>query len=338
MKKLMSLLLISALCLTSITAKAPKKAKKVKGPSIAVFVPGIMADSPTYDKLAKGVQSGVEEFNEGKTDTEKAKVYILEAGTNQAEWQQKLTSLAAEMKYDVIISSNPSLPDLALPVLEQFPNQKFILLDATCEGNPNIATVCYNQYQQAYVTGYIAGLMSKNHKVALISAQDYPVMNNIIYPYYAKGAADAVPGTTSEYRVVGNWYDATKGAEIADAVYKAGVDVILPICGGASQGVLASAVNNKIHVAWFDANGFTKNPGTVISSTVLKQEVMSKESTIAFLEGKTEWGTAKMVGMEEGYVEFVQDSPAYIETVPSDIRARMSKLIEDILAGKVKIN
>ena len=138
--------------------------------------------------------------------------------------------------------------------------------------------------------------------------------------------------------VIGILFAATKGAEIADAVYKAGVDVILPICGGASQGVLASAVNNKIHVAWFDANGFTKNPGTVISSTVLKQEVMSKESTIAFLEGKTEWGTAKMVGMEEGYVEFVQDNPAYIETVPSDIRARMSKLIEDILTGKVKIN
>ena len=331
MKKIFFALCASLLMFTSCTSK------KSSAPSIAVFVPGIMADSPTYDKLAKGVLAGVEEYNQNKSAAEKVQVYILEAGTNQAEWQQKLTSLAAEQKYDVIISSNPSLPDLALPILEQFPSQKFILMDATCAGNPNIATVCYNQAQQAYVTGYIAGLMSKSHKIALVSAQDYPVMNNIIFPNYAKGAADAFKGTTADYRVVGNWYDATKGAEITDAVCKTGVDVVLPICGGAAQGVLASAVNNNIHVAWFDANGFTKNKGTVIASTELKQEVMSKESTLAFLEGKTEWGTAKTVGMEQGYIVFVQDDEGYKEAVPEDVRAKMSALVEDIISGKLKI-
>jgi len=331
MKK--SILILSSIFLLSVSCFAKPKTR-----NIAVFVPGIMADSPTYANLAKGVQSGAEEYNQNNPKAAQVKVFILEAGTNQAEWQQKITSLAAEMKYEVIISSNPSLPDLVKPLTEQFPKQKFVLLDAECSGNKNISTVCYNQYQQAYVTGYIAGLMSKTHKVALISAQDYPVMNNIIFPSYAKGAADAYAGTTADYRIVGNWYDATKGAQIADAVCKTGVDVILPVCGGAAQGVLTSAVNNKIHIAWFDANGFTKQPGTVISSTVLKQEVMAREQTIAYLEGKTVWGEAKMVGMEEGYVEFLQDHPAYIEAVPEDVRAKMATLIKDILAGKVKIN
>jgi len=312
-------------------------AKKSSNPSIAVFVPGIMADSATYAKLAQGVTNGVEKYNADKAEDKKANLYILEAGTNQAEWGQKLTSLAAEQKYDVIISSNPSLPDLVEPILEQFPNQKFILLDAEKSGNPNIMTKCYNQYQQAYVTGYIAGLMSKKHKIALISAQDYPVMNNIIYPYFVKGAQDAAPETTSEYRVVGNWYDATKGAEIADSVTKIGVDVILPICGGASQGVISSAVNNKIKVAWFDANGFTKAPGVVISSTVNHQEVLSEEVTTEWLEGKTAWGTHKMVGMQEGYVEFIQDNPAYLETVPENIRNKMSDLISKIISGEFSV-
>ncbi|MBO7637547.1 MAG: hypothetical protein J6S91_01080, partial [Treponema sp.] len=43
--------------------------------SIAVFVPGIMADSPTYANLAKGVQAGVDEYNANITDeSKKAKV------------------------------------------------------------------------------------------------------------------------------------------------------------------------------------------------------------------------------------------------------------------------
>lgn len=305
--------------------------------SIAVFVPGICDDSPIYAMLVKGVTKAVEDFNQGKEDDSKMNLFIMEAGTNQAEWGTKILALTSEQKYDVIISSNPSLPDLVEPILQQFPNQKFILLDATKEGNNNIHTVCYNQYEQAYLSGYIGGLMSKSHKMALIAAQEYPVMNNIILPYFEKGAKDADEKTTVDFRIVGNWYDATKGAEIADAVYKNGVDVILPICGGASQGVITSAVNNGIYITWFDDNGFDKAPGTVICSSTMRQEEMSYMITKDFLENKTPWGTANMVGIKEGFVDFIQDNPSYISTVPQNIRDIMKELIQNITNGTITI-
>ena len=313
------------------------KAKKTTKTSIAVFVPGIIDDSPTYNMLVQGVKAAVEEKNQGLSKKEKIDLFVMEAGTNQAEWGPKITALCAEQKYDGIISSNPSLPDLVEPILKTFPKQKFILMDATKEGNQNIHTVCYNQYEQSYITGYIGGLMSKSHKLALIAAQEYPVMNNILYPYFEKGAKAANGASTVDFRIVGNWYDATKGAEIADALAKKGVDVILPICGGASQGVITSAVNNGIYVTWFDDNGFAKAPGTIISSSVMEQKKMSYNVTKEFLEGKTPWATAKMVGIKEGFVDFVQDDPNYIKTVPEDVRETMKKLVDDIRAGKVEI-
>ena len=179
--------------------------------------------------------------------------------------------------------------------------------------------------------------MSKSHKLALIAAQEYPVMNNIIYPYFEKGAQAAEGSSTVEFRIVGNWYDATKGAELADAVAKIGVDVILPICGGASQGVITSAINNGIYITWFDDNGFSKAPGTIISSSVMEQKKMSYNVTKEFLEGKTPWGTAKMVGIKEGFVDFVQDDPLYIQTVPADVREKMKSLLDDIRSGKTEI-
>ncbi|MBR1911565.1 MAG: BMP family ABC transporter substrate-binding protein, partial [Treponema sp.] len=211
-----------------------------KAPSIAVFIPGIMADSPTYAHVAEGVQQAVDDYNAPIQDqSKKAQLYIMEAGTNQSEWSTKLTALTATGKYDVIISSNPSLPEIAEPLTHQFPNQKYIFLDAHLENNKSIYTVSYNQRDQAYLSGYIAGLYSKSHKIALVAAQEYPIMNTILYPYYAKGAADAIKDTTCDFRIVGNWYDAAKGAEITDALVSTGVDVILPICGGASQGVIS---------------------------------------------------------------------------------------------------
>lgn len=306
--------------------------------SIAVFVPGICDDSPTYAKLVKGVTNAVNEYNQNKQENEKCDLFVMEAGTNQAEWSGKITSLAASGKYKLIISSNPSLPDLVEPIIEQFPNQKFILLDAEKEGNKNIHTVCYDQSQQGYLAGYIGGLMSKSQKLALITAQEYPVMNEIIYPSFVKGAKAACPTATVDFRVVGNWYDATKGAEIADALIKTGVDVILPICGGASQGVISSAVNNKIYISWFDDSGFSRAPGTIIGSSTVSQAEMAAIVTKEFLNGNTPWGVAKMVGMEDGFIEFVQDDPLYIQTVPENIRNTMSDLVNQIKNGETVID
>lgn len=304
--------------------------KKTQSVSVAVFIPGTVANSPVYAMLQEGVEAAVEEYNKDKVDDAKVSLKIMEAGTNQAEWGNQLTALTAEQKYDVIISSNSSLPDLALPILEQFPDQKYIFLDASLEGNSNMYTACYNQYEQAFLSGYSSGLMSKSHKVALIAAQEYPVMNNIILPYYEKGAKAANPETTVDFRIVGNWYDANQGALLAEAAIKNGVDVILPICGGAAQGVINTAVNKGAYVAWFDDDGFSKAPGTVISSSVMKQKEMAMIATTDYLNGKTKWGKAEMFGLKEGFIDFVQDHPSYIETVPADIRKKIADKIEEI--------
>ena len=331
MKK--SLFIISLLSLVLVSCK-PVTDKQL---SVAVFIPGICADSPTYAMLRDGVTQAIDDWNEGKSVEQSAKLYVLEAGTNQSEWPAKITALAAEQKYDVIISSNPSLPEIVLPIIEQFPDQKFILMDAEYSGNKNICTVCYNQYEQSYLTGYIGGLMSKSHKLGLVAAQEYPVMNNIIWPSFEKGAKDADPSSTVAFRIVGNWYDASKGAMLADILYGEGVDVILPICGGASQGVITSAVNNDFYITWFDNNGFDKAPGHIISSTVMKQQELSAIMTTEFLNGKTGWGTAKMLGVKDGFVDFIQDDPLYVSTVPANVRSKMAALVDSIRDGSLTI-
>ena len=331
MKKLFIILISSLIIFTSCKAVSSKKL------SVAVFIPGICADSPTYAMLRDGVIKAVDDYNYNKADEKKADLYVLEAGTNQSEWPAKITALAAEAKYDVIISSNPSLPEIVTPIIEQFPEQKFILLDAEYSGNANICTMCYNQYEQAYLAGYSSGLFTKTHKLALVAAQEYPVMNNIIFPYFEKGAKAADSAASVEFRVVGNWYDGNKGAMIADVLYQSGVDVMLPICGGASQGVINSAVNNGFYIAWFDSNGFDKAPGNIISSSIISQDKLAAAVTTEFLNGKTQWGTAKMLGVKDGFVDFVQDDPLYEKTVPADIRQKMAQLVEAIKSGKTVI-
>jgi simple sugar transport system substrate-binding protein len=337
LKKSVSRVMAAAVSILLVIALSSCNEKKGTGKDIGIFVPGILSDSPVYSMMVDGVQEAAAAYNKNRTENDQVSVTILEAGTNQAEWSGKLTALAATGKYAVIISSNPSLPDIADPLTKKFPSQKFILMDAYEKGNPSIATVRYNQREQAYLSGYIAALMSKTHKIGLIAAQQYPVMDTIILPGFREGAAAAVDGTSVDFRIVGNWYDASKGAELSAAMNKSGVDVILPICGGASQGVIATAKERGFYITWFDNNGFSKAPGVVIASTVMEQKKMSAEMTTRFLEDKIEWGSAQTVGVQKGFIEFVQNDPLYIQTVPKEVRSKMSAVVDDIRTGTLQL-
>ncbi len=219
------------------------------------------------------------------------------------------------------------------------------MFDAWHSGNPSITTFRYNQREQAYLSGYIAALISvstlnyanEQKRIGLIAAQEYPAMTNIILPAYREGANAAVPGCTIDFRVVGNWYDATKGAEIARAMNTAGSDVIMPIAGGANQGVIAAARDSGFYLAWFDDNGFSKAPGFVISSSVMAQERLAYEKTLSFIRGTLNTGSPTTLGIQDGYISLESNDPLYIQTVPSSIREKMDVLLESLRNGSFSL-
>lgn len=307
--------------------------------SVAVFVPGVVSGSPIYEMLVAGARRAVEE------EAGKATLTVVEGGFNQAEWEAKLTSLAASGAHDLIVSSNPAIPAICAAVSAKFPAQRFLLLDGKLEGNPRIYTLRYNQREQAYLAGYIAGLATSGGvpganaalRVGLVAGQEYPAMNAIILPGYREGAAAAAPGTEVDFRVVGNWFDAAKGAELAGAMIRGGSDVILAIAGGANQGVLRAAADAGAKVVWFDVNGYAQAPGVVVGSAVLRQEKAAYAQVKRFLDGTLPFGKAEIVGMAEGYVDFEQDDPLYAAAVSEAARAKLAETAAAIKAGRLAL-
>ncbi|HEY9054613.1 MAG TPA: BMP family ABC transporter substrate-binding protein [Rectinemataceae bacterium] len=328
MKKIL-LLGLALLCLVGAAFAKPLK--------VAVFIPGVRAGSPIYDGLAKGVERFASE-NAGTG------VKVFEAGFNQAEWEEKLTSLVATGEYDILITSNPSLPDLIAKISPAFPKQKFICLDGQKSGVPNLYTVLYNQLEQGYVTGYLAGLVSlsslpganPDKKVGLVIGQHYPVMDKLIAPGFEQGIKAVDPAFQLDTRVVGNWFDATKAADLAKSMIASGVDVILPICGSASQGVLKSAQEAGKYLVFFDGDEFARAPKTILGCTILHQEELAYTKLKAAAEGKLLFGTADVVGMRDGYIEFLDKHPSYLEGVPQAVRAKVDAVVSQIKSGKLQ--
>jgi simple sugar transport system substrate-binding protein len=241
--------------------------------NIGIFVPGVAAGSPLYETMVAAAQ---------KVANENASVLVkvVEGGFNQADWPEKVTSMVASGAYDYILTSNPSLPAICQDVAKSFPKQKFIVMDSgVTKGIPNFYTVMYNQVEQGYIAGYLAGLVTTSKmpgatadlKVGAIVAQEYPALTKEMIPGYTQGAQAVNAKITLDYRIIGNWYDANKAADLANSMMDAGVDVILSISGGASQGIITAAKARGKYVIYFDSDQYALAPGTIVGCVTLDQ-------------------------------------------------------------------
>jgi simple sugar transport system substrate-binding protein len=317
---------------------------KSGGVSIAVFIPGVMSGSPIYEMLAQGVEKAAGEFS-AAGNAPAPEVTVIEGRYNQAEWEPQVTTLAASGGYDLIVSSNPSLPAIVSSVSAKFPEQKFLLLDGELAGNPSVYTLRYNQREQAYMAGYIAALCTREMtgergrlRLVLLAAQEYPAMNNIILPGYTEGARAVDSAFAVDFRVVGNWFDAARGTELAAEMIRDGARVILPIAGGAGEGAVRAAIEGSAKIVWFDTNGYGFSPGTVVGSAILHQDKAAYEKTMLFLKGTLPFGRAEMAGIRDGYVDFVQDDPNYIASVSPGIREQQAAMIARLRSGALRLD
>jgi simple sugar transport system substrate-binding protein len=306
--------------------------------SVGVFVPGVAAGSPLYEQMVNAAQKVASE-------DPSVTVKVVEGGFNQGDWPEKVTSMVAS-GYDYILTSNPSLPAICQDVAKTFPKQKFIVMDSgVTQGIPNFYTVMYNQVEQGYFAGYLAGLVTKrqakggtsNLKVGAIVAQEYPALNKEMIPGYQQGAQAVDSKITLDYRVIGNWYDANKAADLANSMMDQGVDVILAIAGGASQGIIKAAQARGKYVVYFDSDQYAIAPGTIIGCSILDQSRAVYEALKKAGAGTLPLGTAVVVAANTGYVDFADKDPLYTNNVPADVRAKMAELMGKFRSGSLSL-
>jgi len=336
-KAVLSILLLLGLLISGLAfAEGESETEPVKAEpfNIAIFVPGVVAGSPLYEQMVEGTEKAAAEFAN-------ASVKVLEAGFNQAEWEEKMTSLAATGEYNLIVTSNPAMPFISMPVAEKFPNQKWLNLDGYLDGNPQFATVLYNQMEMTYMDGYLGALVSTSGmsganpdlRAGMVVAQEYPALTKLMKPGFEMGLKAINPGFTLDYRVIGNWYDANKAADLANSMIDAGADVILTIAGGANQGVIKACQDRGKYVLFVDANDYKAAPGTIVGCAVLNQTQAAYERVKMAIQGKLEFGKAAILHTRDGYVDFADKDPLYTDNVPAAIRAKMEDLLGKMRSG-----
>ncbi|MCZ7531974.1 MAG: BMP family protein [Acidimicrobiia bacterium] len=143
-----------------------------------------------------------------------------------ADGERVIGDLAASGKYDIILGHSLFGESIA-PIKDSYPD---ILFAFSGSGNEGIASdnaywIDAYTHEAAYLTGIIAGMMTKSNKISAVAAFPTPNVNAPLNGYI-EGAKSVNPDVKAQVTYIESWFDPTTAKESATAQIAAGSDMI----------------------------------------------------------------------------------------------------------------
>ena len=184
-------------------------------------------------------QSAWEGALAAKEEYENVEVTYLESNA-EADYTPNIETLV-DMDMDLIVGVGFQVSDSVKEAAEAYPNQTFAMIDSSYdEGEEipsNVRPILFNEEQAGYLTGLIAGKMTKTNTVSWIGGFDIPSCTPF-YTGYEKGAKEANPNVKVLKQYINSFTDAAKGKVVAQQMINENSDIIFMASGGGNAGII----------------------------------------------------------------------------------------------------
>lgn len=232
--------------------------------------------------------------------------------------------------YDIVIGHGFQFGDPALEVGAQYPDTKFICVEADASAD-NVASYVMKCEEGGYIEGILAAHMTKSNKIGFIGpiegASLIKIMNG-----FEDGAKSVNPDIEVQTAWTGSFTDTALAKEAAQAMIDGGVDFIAHDANECGNGAIAAAQEAGIYATGDSYDQHELAPETVLTSSMYNVPVLIEAAYNDIVNGEFK-GEVKYLGMAEGVVEM---APYYdMESViPEDVRKEIAELIEQIKSGE----
>jgi basic membrane protein A and related proteins len=219
-------------------------------------------------------------------------------------------------------------------VAKQFPKVKF----AHCTGYkraPNLATYSARFYEGRYLTGLIAGRMTKSNVIGYVAAFPIPeVVQGINAVTLA--ARSVNPNVVTKVVFVSSWFDPGKERAAADTLISQGADVIMHHTD--STAIVQAGEEKGVWSFGYDSDMSKFGPKSQLTAVTMVWDQYYIDKTKAAIAGTWKsddvWG-----GLKTGMVKLAPLNAAIPEPVKAEVAAATDKISSGALmpfAGPVK--
>ena len=211
---------------------------------------------------------------------------------------------AVDNESDVIVGVGYKLADKMLEAAENYPDVKFVMIDATYDEIPeNMVTTTFDESEAGYLAGLVAGKVSKSNKFGFIGGMDIPTVSQFAVGY-EKALKEINPKNELFIQYANSFTDASKGRAISASMYGNGIDVIFTAGGGVNNGVFESARElGKLGVG-VDLPCNKLAPDNVITSALKNINVGVEKSVESIINNAFEGGKNVVYNLENGGVGY----------------------------------
>ena len=223
----------------------------------------------------------------------------------------------------------------ARKVAKDFPKIAFV---AGSSGKPtgNNFSVFDNYIQEpSFLSGMIAGGMTKSNKIGLVGGFPIPEVNRLMNAFM-EGARSVNPKVTFSITFINSWFDPPKAKEAAFAMVDKGADILYAERFGVSD----AAKERKVLAIGNVINTQEQYPDTVVASALWNMQPTVDEAI-----KQVKAGTYKAADFGPySTMKYNGSSLAPLGTfeskVPADLKKKVADKQAEILAGKfaVKVN
>ena len=253
--------------------------------------------------------------------------YVECPQSSEAETQMRM--LADTEEYALILVVGADRKDAVEAVAEDYPEQKFSLIDSVVADMPNLHGVASRDPEQTFLSGVIAGLVTKDDRMELANPENVVgFVGGMDSPSSRAGAAGFLSGVKYVnpdaeliYTIVGSYQDPGKAKEIALTAYGRGADIVSHNCGASGMGVFNAAEEVNRYV--IGSSKATVDQDRSLCTSIKKTDLFVYQEIESIINGTWEAGSTRK-GIREGVCDY--DTEGLNTQLPED----MIEIVEEI--------
>ncbi|TKB10076.1 BMP family ABC transporter substrate-binding protein [Desulforhopalus sp. IMCC35007] len=234
----------------------------------------------------------------------------------------------ARKGYDVIFATSFGYMDPMLKVAKQFPKVAFL----HCSGfkqSENMGNYFGRMYQARYLSGIVAGKMSKSNIIGYVAAFPIPEVIRGINAF-TLGAQSVNPDATVRVVWTKTWYDPATEKEAAKSLLDVGADVIAQHQD--SPGPQEAAEEKGVYSIGYNSDMSSFAPKAHLTATVWNWAPYYTKVVEAVRNGTWKAESA-WPGLAEGIVDLAPFGPM----VPKDVQDAVNTVKAEIISGAKKV-
>ena len=250
-----------------------------------------------------------------------------------SEYVSNIDSLVDE-GMDLVIGVGFTMKDAIQEEAKNYPDQQFAIIDETYDSIPkNVTPILFKENEATFLTGLIAGRMTKTNQVGFIGGMENPIIGRFEYGFkYGVKTANSAADVKTQY--AGTFSDAAKGKSIANQMYGNNMDIILSAAGATGLGAIESAKENNKYAKGVDKDQSSLAPNNVLTSALKKVNVGVYDVVKELVNGNLQGGQAKVYGLKEDGVGIPESTK---NLVPQEIIDYVNEMKEKVKNGDIKV-